>query len=430
MVQQADSRVKTKPAAARGMNGTHTTPPENEGGNWRGDSWEPPPNEIPADALDFNPAAFGAEPDEIPPEFGGPIPANNRKPGKSQDAEEKPVIPTARTVRELVCMFPKMRKVSIHGLLRCGETLNIIAPPKTGKSWGAADLAIHKATGRSWLDTFDCEPGLVFILDNELHEETIAHRLPQVAEARGIPFDDYADKIQVVSLRGHLCDVYGLGDVLAQFPAADLDGALVVIDAFYRILSKGISENDNAAIAGVYNEIDHLAMKYGCSFVLIHHSTKGNQAGKAVTDVGAGAGSQARATDSHLILRQHAEQGHYVLDAAVRSWAPVEPLVLRWDWPLWQLATGMDASQLKTDRPTPANRLELCKAAILKAFVHYPTGATKRKIQEHTGRPTVWQQALQELLDAGDVVTCEIHNPTHKKADPGYKRVYTNGDDF
>ncbi|MCL4205751.1 MAG: AAA family ATPase [Pirellulaceae bacterium] len=327
-------------------------------------------------------------------------------------------------------MFPKMRKVSIYGLLRIGETVNIIAPPKTGKSWGAADLAIHKATGRKWLDNFECEPGLVVILDNELHGETIAHRLPQVAEARGIAFDDYADKIQVVSLRGHLCDVYGIGDVLKQFPADELDGALVVVDAFYRILPPGVSENDNGAIANIYNEIDRLAMTYGCSFCLIHHSTKGNQAAKAVTDVGAGAGSQARATDTHLILRAHAEQGHYVLEAAVRSWAPVEPLVLKWDWPVWQLATGLDASQLKTDKPTPANRLEQCKAAILKSFVHYPDGATKRKIQEHTGRPTVWQQALAELLDAGDVVTCEIPNPTHKKADSGYKRVYTNDDDI
>ena len=45
----------------------------------------------------------------------------------------------------------------------------------------------------------------------------------------------------------------------------------------------------------------------GCSFVLIHHSTKGNQSGKTITDVGAG--SQSRTTDTHLIrdAREHTE---------------------------------------------------------------------------------------------------------------------------
>ncbi len=44
-----------------------------------------------------------------------------------------------------------------------------------------------------------------------------------------------------------------------------------------------------------------------------------SQAGKAITDVGAGAGSQSRATDTHLILRPHEEKNCAVLDAAVRS---------------------------------------------------------------------------------------------------------------
>lgn len=89
----------------------------------------------------------------------------------------------------------------------------------------------------------------------------------------------------------------------------------------------------------------------GCSFVLVHHMSKGSQSGKSVTDVGAGAGRESRATDSHLILRPHRESGGYVVEAAVRSWPPVEPRLLHWTWPLWNVADDLDSANLKPERP-------------------------------------------------------------------------------
>lgn len=191
----------------------------------------------------------------------------------------------------------------------------------------------------------------MLIIDNELHGETTAARLPKVADARGIPAAEYLDAIQVVNLRGRLTDIFGLGDIFKLYPAGALKGGIVILDAFYRAVPKGTDENDNGAVAGLYNQLDAYALRLGCSFVLIHHATKGNQSGKAVTDVGAGAGSQARATDTHLILRQHREPGAYVLDAAVRSWPPIEPRVLRWEFPVWTLADDLDPTDLKPERP-------------------------------------------------------------------------------
>ena len=51
----------------------------------------------------------------------------------------------------------------------------------------------------------------------------------------------------------------------------------------------GADENDNATMAGLYNALDCYADALGAAFVNIHHSSKGDQSGKAVTDVGAGA---------------------------------------------------------------------------------------------------------------------------------------------
>ena len=43
--------------------------------------------------------------------------------------------------------------------------MNIIAPPKTGKSWLVTDLAASVACGLPWFG-FPCEQGKVLILDN------------------------------------------------------------------------------------------------------------------------------------------------------------------------------------------------------------------------------------------------------------------------
>jgi hypothetical protein len=86
----------------------------------------------------------------------------------------------AKNVYGLIDTFPGLRRPVIHGLLREGETMNVISAPKMGKSWLVTDLALSVATGRDWLG-FRCERGDVLILDNELHGET--NRIPRVAAA-------------------------------------------------------------------------------------------------------------------------------------------------------------------------------------------------------------------------------------------------------
>jgi hypothetical protein len=264
---------------------------------------------------------------------------------KQPEPDEFPV----QSLRELVMRYPHMRPPVVHGLLREGETLNVIASPKVGKSWLVSDLALAVATGRPWLDLFSCEQGRVLLIDNELHKETSASRIPKVMEARGITLADCDDRIDVVNLRGKLKDIFGLGPCFARIEPGRYK--LVVIDAFYRAMPRDTDENDNGTMAQVYNVLDAYAAKLRCAFVLIHHSTKGNQSGKAITDVGAGAGAQSRAADTHLVLRPHEEPGVAVLDAAVRSWPPIEPRCLRWSWPVWTVEESLDPADLKSEKP-------------------------------------------------------------------------------
>ncbi len=247
---------------------------------------------------------------------------------------------------EISGLYPALRAPVIHGLLREGETMNVISAPKAGKSWLVTDLALAVATGRPWLG-MQCEKGDVLILDNELHRETSANRIPKVAAARGIPFDEVKARLFIQNLRGHLKDIFALGQYFRQFKPGRFK--IIILDAFYRFLPMRTDENDNGTMASLYNFLDAYADYLKCCFVLIHHTSKGNQSLKDVTDVGAGAGSQSRATDAHLVLRKHEEDDAVVLDAAVRSWPPVAPRCLRWTFPVWTPADDLNPASLRKE---------------------------------------------------------------------------------
>ena len=258
--------------------------------------------------------------------------------------------------------FPEMRPVLIDGFLRIGETMNIIAAPKTGKSWLVTQLCVCVASGTDWFGHV-CTPGRVLIIDNELHEETSANRIPLVVEAmrRANPsLPNVDDMIDVWNLRGKWKSIADLSVWLPRFREAGY--RMIVIDAFYRALPKDTDENDNGSIASIYNLIDTFAKQVGCSFVLIHHTSKGNQSQKSITDVGAGAGSQSRAADTHLILREHKDDGYLVLEAVVRSFPRQEPIVLQKAFPLMlpdyernpEDLAGKSEVGVKKDDPPPA----------------------------------------------------------------------------
>ena len=238
-----------------------------------------------------------------------------QRPGAPPPPEPLHIVPAADLLRD----YPERRPAVIEGLLRQGETMNIIAAPKVGKSWLTLGLAFSVAHGLPWLDTFQCTKSRVLIIDNELHPETSAHRLRILGKALLLSVDG----IDLMNLRGNLQDLVGLCDKLKRIERGQY--GLVIIDAFYRTIPQNSDENSNAMMAGLYNVIDATAEKIGSAFSSIHHSSKGNQANKAITDVGSGAGAMSRATDTHLILRPHEEEGAVVLEAAVRAGRPSLP---------------------------------------------------------------------------------------------------------
>lgn len=313
---------------------------------------------------------------------------------------------------------PSLYEPVIDGLIRRGETANIIAASKVGKSWLAYNVALSIVTGRSLWDAFPCSPGRVLLVDNELHAPTIAHRIPKVADALGIPADDYRERLDVLSLRGLGVSMMDLRRYVDRIEAGHYTA--VIADAWYRFIPAGMRENDNADVMTLYNALDRYAASTDAAWIVIHHASKGSQADKSVTDVGAGAGAQSRAADTHLILREHEEPGHVVLDAAVRSFAPVAPLVLQWRFPLWEPAYLANPDALKGRKTKGERRQEERDADgiedLRKALADGPLTVSKARGALGSGESRA-KRLISIMVRAGEVEpkpTTISGNPTEE----------------
>ena len=247
---------------------------------------------------------------------------------------------------DLLQEYHNMKEPLIEGLLRREEVMNIVAAPKTGKSWFVLQLALAFCTGTKWAGV-SCTKGKVLLIDNELHKETISKRIRTVAYAMGIP-EDCTDlgNLNIYPQRGDEKDLRLIASTVKQETDEKFD--VIIIDALYKALPKDVDENSNGQITDVYSHLDRLARSTGAAVILVHHTSKGNQANKSVTDVGSGAGAQSRAPDTHLTLRPHKEKGVVSVNCCVRSFPPVDPFCLcRDENNLWSLAPEYDPAEME-----------------------------------------------------------------------------------
>lgn len=283
------------------------------------------------------------------------------------------------SMRNLIDGYPELRPVVIEGILRRGETCNIIAAAKIGKTYLVYLLAWCIVTGMSWL-SHAVTKGRVLIIDNELHPETLAHRLDWIANKLMINRSDYADTIDVITLRGQNIDINYIEYRLATIEPGTY--SLVIIDALYRTLPTGTSENDNAMMMAIYNKLDYLAKQWDCAIAVVHHSSKGQQGDKAITDVGAGAGSISRAADTHIVIRQHENPELSVMECKTRSFKSPDPVSIRFDCPLWEAVTA-DPTVKQTGRQAQEAKAKEDKAdseAMLAKIPRSPKAIQQNKL--------------------------------------------------
>ena len=289
-----------------------------------------------------------ARPDYIPRTLDRAYTAAASKP----EEPEEPILEPATLGARSATRQPE-REVLIDGIARRGDVMNIIAAPKVGKSWLVQDLAVSMCADASWLGR-SLKPGggRVLLVDNELHPQEGEPRLELIAAHKGVQKAVIHERLEVLWMREHGLRPLEAVERLLAHSQGRWD--LVVLDALYRFLPAGCDENSNSDIVQLYNRLDAMARTARCLLAIVHHTSKGDQSGKATTDVGSGASSAARAADVHMALRPHEEEGSFVVSMALRTFREAKPFVVNRKHPIFELdSEGLDPEALKKPGPKP-----------------------------------------------------------------------------
>lgn len=249
---------------------------------------------------------------------------------------------------DLLAENPPLAEPVIDGALRRGEVGLLIGAPKTCKSWAVLHLHCAVATGGSWLG-HRCRKGRSLLIDGELTPPVIGHRLAKVVGLYGLTD---CSSIDILPLRGDPRDIDRLEPRLRKIKPGDYD--LVTIDPVFKLLPSDADENSNAYVAGFYRKIIEFAGRSRLAVACVHHASKGAQAGKTVSDMGAGGGAQSRSVDWHAALREHTEPGCVSLHTICRSFASTPPSVWRMEPPEIVPMAELDPEDLRTARPRKA----------------------------------------------------------------------------
>jgi hypothetical protein len=130
---------------------------------------------------------------------------------------------------------------------------------------------------------------------------------------------------------------------------------LIILDPAYKLLGDR-DENANGEIAGLMNEFEALAQSSGAAVVVAHHFAKGDSTAKSAIDRMSGAGAWARDPDSILVLTPHEEADCFTVTPVLRNLPQVDEFVVRWDYPLMQVAKDLNPEALRR----PQGRSKVC----------------------------------------------------------------------
>lgn len=178
-------------------------------------------------------------------------------------------IPRPKSLRELVSENRDSRKPVVDGILRPGETLNIIAPPGTGKSRLALALAVSVAAGIPWIGR-RCERGKVLVASTDLSERMLTAKMsrelerlhPDVREA-ALANIDILDMSRAAGMSASLERCLNLASV-GEY-------SLIVVDSLNGLTADNAGTERCGEVLAVHDAIDEFAAEKSCAFVLVQH---------------------------------------------------------------------------------------------------------------------------------------------------------------
>lgn len=247
------------------------------------------------------------------------------------------IVDAATFVAEKLTPPPEL----IAGILHQGSKLAVGGGSKSFKTWTLLDLALSVSHGLPWMGHGTIQ-GRVLYVNFEIQNYPWQGRLRAVAKAKNITLRTGA--ISLWNLRGKAA---GFKQLLPQIrERVGVEFSLIVLDPIYKLYG-GADENKTGDIALLMNSLEDLAVTTGAAVAFGAHFAKGNASQKESIDRISGSGVFARDPDSLLMFTKHETKDCFTIEPILRNFAPVQPFVVRWDYPLMVPDDSLDPLNLK-----------------------------------------------------------------------------------
>ena len=230
----------------------------------------------------------------------------------------------------------------VQGMLHRGSKLIIGGTSKGRKTFSLMDLGISVATGTDW---WGCPTikGKVCYINFEIQKPFFAKRVQDICQKKGVTPEP--GMFMCWTLRGLVDGIEKMsGEIIKRL--LEENYVLIIFDPIYKALGDR-DENKAGDVASMLNELESIAVKTGAAIAFGAHYSKGNQASKDSMDRIGGSGVFARDPDAILTMTPHALEEHFTIDATLRNFAPQDPFVVKWEWPLFHRDNAIDPKELK-----------------------------------------------------------------------------------
>lgn len=182
----------------------------------------------------------------------------------------------------------------------------------------------------------------------EVTEPFFARRLQTVEDAHGGQKLGKGE-LTIWYLRGIQADLFAFAREIRRRAVA-LPFDLIIVDPIYKALGNR-DENKAGNIGQLMSELERLITETGAAVAFVAHFSKGNQAAKESVDRIGGLGVFARDPDTILTMTKHIEDKAFCVDATLRNLPPIDPFVIRFNYPRFYVADDLKAADIKQARP-------------------------------------------------------------------------------
>jgi hypothetical protein len=262
----------------------------------------------------------------------------------------------------------------IDGLLYRATKMVIAGGSKSYKTWLLMHLAFCMSHNVPWLGfkTTRCHVGYCNL---ELKGAIFNDRLLQIQNVMGIrpiPGAFFVHHFRDSAIAPALLYLAVLESV--KNPIYDV----VIIDPVYKLLGDK-DENSASDMAALMFDLERIAAENNASVIFGHHYPKGSSANKDPLDRLAGSGVFGRDLDSVMTLTPHREECCYTADFILRNHKPIDPSVLRWQYPIFRLDETLDPTKLRRQGGRP---VEVDVSAILELLTEHDDSLSVGAFQE------------------------------------------------